>query len=371
MRAPRLALVLLASLAGCGDPTALDLSLVADPNVNSEAALVEKLSCIRVVVDSSEGLYPDPGSADRREGDLLIRDIDGDNQGELIAGVDMAELGRLPLIRVEQGGLSDLPLELRLDGRATGGADACRDQTDPTVAAGGVQGIYFSAGGVQPVQVPFNLRAEYRPPRVTQVYPEDGASLTLETVGSVVLIFSKQMDTASLVRPGVIQLLRVEGSQESAVQTSCTGLPVYVGGPTKADCKLASTLSEGSYRVRVSQGALDTSGRSLDQAALQPGNQPFSSQFEIGPTSAQTASCPPMCESLWCGNGGTRCPAGLTCVNDACVPDSCPASCGQLMVCDKTYAVCVDDCRIFGTYCGLDDEGSPLLCDQQTGLCGK
>lgn len=364
-------LVLLASLAGCGDPTALDLSLVADPNVNSEASLVEKLRCIRVVVDSSEGLYPDPGDTDRREGDLLISDIDGDNQGELVAGVDMADLGRLPLIRVEQGGLSDVPLELRLDGRAAGDAETCRDQKDATVAAGGVQGIYFSAGGVSPVQVPFNLRAEYRPPRVTQVYPEDGASLTLETVGSVVLIFSKQMDTASLTRPDVIQLLRVQGSQESPVTITCTGLPVYVGGPTKADCKLAATLDEGSYRVRVSQGALDTSGRSLDQAALQPGNQPFSSQFTIGPTSAQTAMCPPTCESLWCGNGGTRCPAGLTCVDDVCEPDSCPASCGALMVCDQAHAVCVDDCRIFGTYCGVDGDGEPLACDQQTGLCGQ
>jgi len=369
MRPPRLALVLLATLAGCGDPTALDLSLVADPNVNSEASLVEKLTCIRVVVDSSEGLYP--GGADRREGDLLISDIDSDGQGELVAGVGMADLGRLPLIRVEQGGLSDPPLELRIDGRATGDADACRDKNDATVAAGGVQGIYFSADGVQPVQVPFNLRAEYRPPRVTQVYPEDGANLSLEIVGSVVLIFSKQMDNASLTRPGVIQLIRVQGSQESAVAIACVPGEVWGGGPTKADCKLAATLSEGSYRVRVSQGALDTSGRSLDQAALQPGNQPFSSQFEIGPTVAQTASCPPMCESLWCGNGGTRCPSGLTCVDQRCVPDSCPASCGPLMVCDATHAVCVEDCRMFGTYCGVDgDDPTKLLsCDQQTGLC--
>lgn len=361
MTPPRLACLCIAALLGCGEPTALDLSLVADPNVNSEEALLSHLAQLRLVVDSPQGLYP--AGAERREGDVEIQDVDEDGAGELVARVDLADLGRLPLIRLERGGLDEQPLDLRLDGLGPGAGSG---PSLVSVAAGGVQGLRFEGGAVQSVQVPFNLRAAYRPPRVTQVYPEDGSSLQPGAVGSVVLIFSKAMNPESLGRAGVITLVRVDSGQETPVpaQQIVPG-EVYSGGPTRVDYRLASMLKDGSYRVRVSQGALDGSGRPLDQVPMQPGNQPFSSGFGLTDFATTATTCPQAgCEVAWCGNGGTACPDGLTCENDTCVPDGCPASCDVLTVCDTSLGVCVPDCRVHGTYCG-----DGLACDQVTGLC--
>jgi hypothetical protein len=342
-------------LCACGDPTALDLSLVPDPNVNSEAALVEKLGALRVVIDSPAGLYPVSDS--RREGNLEIKDVDSDGKAELLTEMDLSGLGRLPLVRVERGGLEEMALEFRLDGL---------DRDRAAVAAGGVQGIRFDADAVLPVKVPFNLRAKYRPPRVSEVFPADGARPSGK-LGSVLVIFSKVMNPDSLKKAAVFQVLRVEGDKETPAPAAKLELgELYKDGPTTAEYHLTGPPGQGTFRVRVSQGALDASGRPLDQVPMEPGNQPFQSSFSITVEAAQaTNMCSPNCETLWCSSGGTICPDGLTCVAGACVPERCPASCPPLSVCDPALRACVADCRVHGTYGGCPGE----RCDEKSGLC--
>jgi hypothetical protein len=355
-RLPHILPPLLALLGACGDPTALDLSLVPDPNVNSETALVEKLGALRVVIDSPAGLYPVSDS--RREDDLEIKDIDSDGKAELVAEVDLSDLGRLPLVRVERGGLDEAPLEFRLDGL---------DKDKAAVAAGGVQGIRFDAGAVLPVKVPFNLRANYRPPRVSEVFPADGDPASGK-LGSVLVIFSKVMNTDSLKRPAVFQVLTVEGGVETPVPAArIEPGELYKGGPTTAEYHFTGPPGHGTFRVRVSQGALDASGRPLDQVPMEPGNQPFRSSFAItAEAAAATNMCSPNCESLWCSSGGQICPSGLTCVGGACVPERCPTSCPPLSICDPALGACVSDCRVHGTYGGCADGER---CDEASGLC--
>lgn len=331
-------LLALGLLASCSPVTALDLTLVADPNINAETTLVAKLASLQVAIS--------------------------DGQDRLETPVDMTDLGHLPLIRVEQGAASKLPLDFAIDGI---GAD---DKTGQQVklAAGGAEGYYFSEGEVVSVNVPFNLRALYLPPRVTSVYPEDGETQQAHLVGNVLLVFSKAMSPDSLVNTGVIRVLRVEGSQETPVPAREIVLgELSSGGPTTASYVFTAALEEGSYGVRVSQGALDTSGRPLDQVPMLAGNQPFASQFKVGAQTSTAMACPGTCESLWCGNGGEACPTGLKCDKAAgsCVPDRCPKTCPVATVCDPALTACVMDCRPYGTHGGCDSG----TCSAETGLC--
>lgn len=346
-------LPLLVLLCACGDLTSLDLSLDVDPNINSEPALVQSLARLELVVDSPEGLYP--GSF-THQGDLEVRDLDGDGKAEARGVMVLGDLGRLPRIRLEQGGLSTVSIELRLDGR---------DRDSVSTAAGGVQGLRFVEGETVPVKVPFNLRAKFRPPRVIEVYPEDGSTLGPLGVRSVGVGFSKAMDPTSLTSV-TFKVLRVEGDGETLVPAE--GIKVterYPGGPTWAEYRFVKVQETGSFRVRVTQGARDTSGRALDQVFLEPGNQPFKSTFKLMGR-ASTPACAPNCQVNWCGNGGEVCGGGLACdkATGECRPTSCPESCGEHLVCDPLLGACVDDCRIHGSYggCAAGSCGAEGLC---------
>ncbi len=349
-------LALLALLAqGCGEETALDLNLVADPNVNSEQALLAAVDRLRLVVDSPAGLYP-PGTI-RKEQDFEIKNEDTDPASELVAqvGVD----GKLPLIRLEQGGLPDAPLELRLSGYKGGGV---------ALAAGGVEGIHFIPGQIQPIKVPFNLKADHRPPRVTQVFPADGAAnLLVGSISSVLVIFSKAMSKTEVERAGVLSVFIKQGDKEVLVPAkSVKASQLYKDGPSQAEYTFVKLLDlAATYHVRVSAKARDKSGRPLDQVPLQAGNQPFSSAFSI--SSVGTAS-PMTTEQTWCINGGLSCAPGLVCnqTTGACESKpGCPAKCPANQVCDKPLGHCVDDCRVHGSYGGCDTNqtcGADGLC---------
>ena len=361
-RTPLLLLTSLAlALSACGELTALDITLVTDPNVNDEASLVSALDRVRLVVDSPGGLYP--AGTDLTDGDLQIKDVDGDGDAELLATVTVNGLGRLPVVRLEQGGLKLVPLEIRVDGLAAGGA---------AIAAGGVQGIDFTEGEAAAIKVPFNLKPAYRPPRVTQVFPPNNSDLVkISTVSSALVIFSKPMNMSSLSRAGVFRVLAVAGGTRTEVPVkSITGGELYQGGPSKAEYLFKKLLSSpGTFEVRISAGALDTSGRALDQVPLQAGNQAFSSRFTVV-TSMIAPACAPKCETAWCGNGGTKCPDGLTCheASGTCKPAGCPKACPKLMVCDPGLGACVDDCRVHGTHGGCAKDAPRCL---GTGLGGK
>lgn len=343
----------------------MDISLVADPNLNSEQSLVTSLERLRLVVDSPEGLYP--GTAERRQGDLVIKDLDGDGQSELEATLELNGLGRLPLVRIERGGLEAVTMEMRMEGFAPVQAGYSE-----SIAAGGLQGIRFSSREILLVTLPFNLKPRFLPPRVTQVFPEDGSADSSKAgLSSVLVVFSKAMNLESLRKPHVLRVLLVNNGSESVVPAKAIQLgELFAGGPTKAEYIFDETLGAGMYRVRVSTEALDGSGRHLDQVAMQDEDQPFSSQFSVTGVNMQAGpECAvPPCETDPCSAGGLSCPQGSTCNTDqgSCEPATCSGACDPGRVCDPTLVSCVTDCRVYGTFGGCPQE-RPVC--RQEGLC--
>lgn len=364
---PGLVLLVATLLAACGEDTALDLDLFADPKYNSEASVLASVRRIMLVVDSPEGLYP--GSTTHQGEGYVIKDLDQDGTAELQAEVEVGELGRLPLIRIEQGGLPDVPLEIKLDGISDG---------DVLVAAGGVAGIRFADGIVEEEPVPLNLKAEFRPPTVDRdkgVFPPSGAKdLQPSGVSSVLVIFSKAMNPDLLETQDDSPAFEVKnvGSGEREPAKSIRVQPLYPNGPSQAEYLFANQLESGAtYEVIVWPKARDISGRPLDTVPLQEGNQEFRSRFSTALVEVATPACHPACQATWCANGGTVCPDGLTCDEATgfcglvgCGPEGCPEG----KVCDPSLSACVDDCRIHGTYGGCPDDRPRCL---SSGLCSE
>ena len=342
------------ALAACGQTTALELTFVPNPNITDPEALVSSLSAVRLIFDAAQGLYP--LSSAREVPPLEIADVDNDGAAELVVDVDVGE--HLPLVRVEPGALAPETIDVRAEGHSPEGASG-----EP-IALGAVSGASFTVDQTTDVEVPFNIRPKYRAPRVTQVLPEDGAKdLFPAAINSVMVIFSKRINPDSLVGRDkkVLQVLSVGAGGEETLVAPKNILVRNLGSgdtaPTTAEYVFASALDEGMYRVRVAVEATDLSGRPLDQVAIQSGNQPFSSSFAVGLGVSTAHTCAPEipCEENWCDSGGTRCFGGATCVDGACVPASCPASCSEGTVCDANLAVCVVDCRLAGEIGGCDD----------------
>ncbi len=356
-------------LLGCGKLTALDVTLVPDPNITSEALLLESLHTIKLVLDSPQGLYPK--DYHHAEQEISVEDIDRDGYAELTARIELNDSLHLPMIRIKRGGLALIPLELRIDGISL---ESYPFYPNQAIAAGGVQGVRFVEDQVVPIKVPFNVRPLYRPPQVVQVFPEDGTKdLVPMHISSVLLIFSKQMQRDSLLVPGVFQVTQIdEDGNESLVKPKQIDVgQLYQNGPTKAEYQFKTQLpTKMTFRVDVSSKALDMSGRPLDQVPLEPGNQPFQSTFASIDTSGPQPAppCPPYCDFTWCSLGGKFCAPGLVCnkAQKACEPSACPEACPEQHVCNPDVHACVVDCRINGTY-GACPDGTH--CEDTTGLC--
>lgn len=361
LRMAALTLALLQSVACGADETAVDLHFLVDPSIADEASLARSLQSLEIVIDAPQGLYP---RGTMRDDDPLriVRDVDKDGWPELLATVELAEgATRLPVVRVERGALDTASIELRVDGVARAGANAGK-----RIAAGGLKEASYVAGELREVQLPFNLRPAYRPPYVAAVYPADGSRDVLPSTGSMLIVFSKPMALTSLQGANVIQLLAVDGDQETPVRAARIELrEQYAGGPTMAEYHFAEPLAvDRLHRVRVTSAARDVAGRALDQQGQKSGNQPFESQFSTSPEAVPSI---PSTMTQWCDQGGNACAPGLRCDNalKGCLPDGCPASCGAQQVCDRALGACVTDCRVYGTY-GLCSGQTSC---QPTGLC--
>jgi hypothetical protein len=345
-------------LASCGGSTAIELTLVADPNVNNTADLVQKLRSLKLVVSSDEGLYASPPAS---LGPDLKLDADGKS---LAAERSVAGLDHLPRIRLEKGSMRPVALELRLEGNPCPASDpSCQ-----ALAAGGVKGVRF-ADGTAELQVPFNTRLYYRQPQVTQVNPQDGEDVA-GGFDSIAVIFSKKMSPDSITKTAaVLRVLRVEAGTDIELPAKLITL-TNLGGyesPALATFFFQAPLGDGTYRIAVSTGALDVSGRTLDQVPMQAGDQPFSSTFTVGRTPGPVMpTCNPC--PYWCSEGGEVCAPGLACdkTSRTCTP-KCPATCPAGNVCYPALGVCAPDCRIYGSYGGC---ASDETC-QPTGLCAK
>src|SRR5690606_23348373 len=109
----RLALLCLV-LAGCGLRTpAFDVSLVPNDDLTSLDDLRAHVVRLEYMLDSPAGLYPQ--GSERVSGQVSIEDADGD-PSDLELVVRLPFEGRLPRVRIEEGSLPDVPLDLRVRG---------------------------------------------------------------------------------------------------------------------------------------------------------------------------------------------------------------------------------------------------------------
>jgi len=354
-------------LPGCGESTAIDLTLEPDAEITNESELIQTLKKVKLVLDSPQGLYP--SAEKRREGSLTLEDLDGDNQDELWTELNVEQLGRLPIIRVEQGGLTTNDLEVEVMG-------IDREQGQ-VIASGAESDLHFTEGAVTQETIIFNLKLDYQQPRVTGVRPKRDETADV-SIDSVLIYFSKVMSHDSLsLQSGAIKVVRMEGTQETLIPARLIKIDELNDKNmlqyTAARYLFQETpLKMGSYRVRVSTAAQDLSGRGLDQHPATPQTQTFESAFTVNGedmTGAEIVAgcegteCPPLVES------GEACPLNQRYdpENKQCVPLTCdPADCAAHDVCDPSLGICVPSCKIHG-----DGDGScpeETRC-QESGLC--
>jgi hypothetical protein len=354
-RAKTVVMVVAALSGGCGeDPTAIDFELVSDPNVSTTAQLVDAIDSVLMIFDSPDGLYTSDEA--RSDGNVQVRNADADESDlELVALVPVPD-GRLPLVRLERGGLPDVPIDLRVVG-------VRGPEEGPGVARGGVRGTHFAAGEVVAVTVPFNIRPELLPPRVLDVLPRDGDEIPGCDVPTLVVTFSKRMDPASLAMPGRVMI--EPGGAPARVTVEPSGLAAMVVPQAIEPSGDGMTLS---YRLTIAAEALDTGGMPLDQMPGDAGAQPFEAEFVLRCGPGMMIPDNP-CETDTPGGPEGMCPGAgrLICVDAACVLNGCTnVICGDGFVCSEGTSACELDCRLHGgEACPVDRPA----CDETTGVC--
>ena len=358
-RAVAIAWAVTAALLGaCADVPgpAIDLELVQDLNINTPASVRERVASVRLVVDSPEGLYA-PGS-ERDTGAVRVVDADADpGDLELVAEVAV-EGDRLPLIRLERGGLPEGPLDLRLEGFssvASPGDEAALE------AEGSVRGARFE-DGVIALAVPFNLRPERLPPRVTEVVPGDGDEVANCDVEALAVVFSEPVDEQSVLGVGRVQV-DPPGGAVAAVRLDSSGLVAHVVLERSFVTEEEETVTFG---LIVSTDVVDLQGQRLDQVPAEEGAQAFDETITLRCRQLVTGPRDPCGGEPW-----PPCPPldRLQCVEGLCLPVSCEGSrCPAGFVCEPDLGRCEVDCRLYGAggACPADRPD----CDPETGRCG-
>lgn len=339
-------LVTALTIASCADaPMAVDLALVQDPDLNRVEDVLERVTDVVVIVDAPGGLYA-PGE-ERTVGLVQIEDADADRRDlELVATVPI-EGSRLPVIRLERGTLPDVPLDIRVLGLGS--------EPRP-IAEGRVRAVRLSRPPAE-LSVPFNIRPEALPPRVSEVLPADGDEAGDCVVPDIVLLFSKPIDAATLV--GAV-VLDPGGPVDVTLDAS--------GHVATFAARLSGDGETVSFRLRVDSTVTDRQGVALDQLPAEPGRQPFDEAFVLpcgpgtavpgGPCGTDTGPLPGECP------GGDR----LACVDGECVLDGCDrARCREGFACVEATGVCEVDCRLYGEV-DVCPEDRPR-CDPDSGAC--
>lgn len=331
-----------------GEPeTALDLALVADLNLNSEETLAGSIARLRVELDSDDGLYD--ADAATTTAAYSIVNTDTDAALELVIELPVTAK-RLPEVRVERGGLKDVPVDVRVFGIDEGGRH---------VAAGGVRGVSFSPGERKRLPVQFNLKSQYLPPRVIEAYPRLGEETC--HAGTTLLVLSKNVDPSTVVG-GASVIVERDGYSGALPATAAAE------GPIIRVAFAVITPEADVYHVRVTSDVTDSDGLGLDQDPGVPGSQHFVQDFTV--VSGENCTSYPY---RWCHESGAllECPdfrgGRLRCDEGRCVLHDCSSgACQDGFVCHTESAACVIDCRLYG---GTEDCPTGSLCNQSTGLC--
>ena len=206
-------MLLFGLLSACAVEDAIDLELIPDPNINDEQAIVSRVSNLLTTVDSEDGLYP-PGS-EHTEGAVQLVNVDTDDALEIVATIPVND--RLPRVRLERGSISDAPLDIRIQGEDDSG----------TVAEGRVRGVRFGQEIVR-LRVPFNIRPEQLPPRLTEVYPPDGSPVQGCDLSLIILFFSKPVDPSTLFEEGAVQ---INDEAPASIRAPSSGLSAEIVPP--------------------------------------------------------------------------------------------------------------------------------------------
>ena len=327
----------------CGSGEAFDIALVPDENLSTEAELATLVGTLVYVFDSPEGLYA-PGEEQTFEA-VQIKDADADPSDlEMVVTVPVED-GRLPLVRVERGGLPDVVVDVRVLGLPVSGEG-------PPIASGELRGLRFGADTEQ-VSVPFDLRDDVLPARVASVVPEDGSDLPGCAVSSLEGVFSRPVDPASLLVPGAVQIEPGAGPVDIYVDDSGLVATLVPQG-------ISSKGDSLSIHLKVGESVVDRDGQPFDQVPRQEGAQPFDAVIAyvcVPPPSAPDTPC----GGIYCARSGR-----IACIDDRCTLAHCSAECGERTVCDPLRDRCVDDCRNADAVSAcLEGTG----CDAATGLC--
>ncbi len=341
-------LVMCLTIACSGDPsTALDVELIADLNLNSEADLAGALTHLRVELDSDEGLY-EPGAATATR-TYRVENVDSDAPLELLIDLPLTGL-RLPAIRIEQGGLPDGPVDVRVIGLDAAGLH---------VASGGLRSVTFATGERKRVSIPFNLKPQYLPARVIEAYPRSDEETCRS--GTALLVLSKNIDPSTVI--GGVSVIVERDSYSGPLPASASA-----EGPVIRVAFAVIEPDVDRYHIRVTDEVTDTDGVPLDQDPGVPGHQHFVQDFSVVSGGACTDY-----PYRWCHESGTvlECPdfrgGRLRCEEGLCVLHDCGGDiCQDGFVCHSASAACVVDCRVYG---GTEDCPSGSLCNQNTGLC--
>lgn len=336
-----------------GPEAAIDIELVQDPNINSTRQLLDQIDTIVLIVDSDDGLY-EPGEETSNE-IFEIRDADNDPSDLELVSVIGLENGAFPPIRLEQGGLPDEAINIRV----LGGVED-RAELSP-VAEGAVNGVTFQ-GEISAIDIPFNIRPEQLPPRVISVVPGDGDIAHYCELNKIVILFSKPMDADTFASEGAIEL-RPMGtivSIESIVESRVIELHVL------------DFLLEGeenlTFELIISPEVSDLDGVSLDQQPAQDGHQGFQDEITLAcrdilynPIPWELQCRPDNLEGL-CEQGQYMGCIDGQCTLDYCEVVDCPAgfSCG-------VPSGCQVDCRLYGDVSPCPSERP--VCSSETGLC--
>ena len=321
----------------------MSLTFAPDPQLNSELDVLGAVKVLQLVLDSKDGFsgVTSAGPA----GDFDARDVDGDRTLELVVQRTVAG-SSLPAFRLLPGSNAQRTFTLTAQGLGAAGV----------LAAGGQLEASFAAAELQ---VPFNLRADLRAPRVVSTTPATGQMV--EAL-DVTVVFSKIMDASapsgSQQLLGGLQLVYLAAAGPVQVPGSWT-----VGSATvdewgqatersRATFALAPTCSPvgGSYRIEAQTSLRDLQGRSLDQDASAPGPNGFTASFVL----AGTATTPQDSPCAACTNGA--------CGDCRKLPDLCTK---LAQACDPDTGQC-EDCKIF---CQQSCQQNSATCDACLKAC--
>jgi hypothetical protein len=244
------------------DPVGIDVSLYADLRLNTLEQVLDTTDSLEVVLDSADGLYF-PGD-EMDDGTIAIRDADGDPSDlELVARV-AEPTARLPRIRIQRGGLGNVPIEVTILGYA-----------GTTVVAEGAFPAMLTNSHVE-VSVPFNLVPEFRAPRVERVIAAAAPGCTPPLLS---IIFSRPILATSVQGPGVFTF-EPGGAPTLVIIDSVEGLGSVALVRPPAD---VATGTNVKFKLTVATSIVDEVGTQLDQTPFEDGPQPFVGQYVESP----------------------------------------------------------------------------------------